>query len=50
MSEMRLHFGAGYRIYFRQAGETVTLLYGGDKHSQQADITKAREILRSLDD
>ena len=50
MSEMRLHFGPGYRVYFQRAGETVTLLYGGDKHSQNADIAKAREILNSLDD
>jgi putative addiction module killer protein len=50
ISELRVHFGPGYRIYFRRAGETITLLYGGDKHSQRADIAKAREILDELED
>lgn len=50
ISEMRIHSGAGYRIYFRRTGETITILYGGDKHSQNADIAKAKEIRSKLED
>jgi len=43
VSELRLHFGAGYRIYFGRRGQTlVILLCGGDKSSQAADITRAK--------
>jgi len=42
--ELRLHFGAGYRIYFGQAKQTlVILLMGGDKQTQDRDILKAKE-------
>lgn len=41
--EMRLHFGAGYRIYFSEADSTtVLLLCGGDKSSQDRDIARAK--------
>ena len=41
--EMRLHFGAGYRIYFSKADSTtVLLLCGGDKSSQDRDIARAK--------
>ncbi len=42
VSELRLAFGAGYRIYFSQLKEKVVLLlYGGDKSTQKKDIKKA---------
>ena len=42
--ELRLSFGAGYRIYFGEIGATVVLLlYGGDKSSQKKDVAKAKE-------
>jgi len=42
VSEMRLHFGAGYRVYFLQHGPViVVLLCGGDKSTQSADIKRA---------
>lgn len=43
VSELRLQFGAGYRIYFAQVGNTVVLLLcGGDKSTQAKDIKLAQ--------
>ena len=45
VSEMRIHFGPGYRVYFARAGEVVyVLLYGGIKRGQKRDIVKARNL------
>ena len=45
--ELRLHFGAGYRVYFASVGNSIiVLLGGGDKSTQKNDITKAKEIWR----
>ncbi len=47
VSEMRLHFGPGYRIYFLRQGTTiVVLLCGGDKSSQAEDIRQAKRFAR----
>ena len=49
ISELRLHFGPGYRVYFVQRGEgLVILLCGGDKTSQAKDIENAKKIARTL--
>jgi putative addiction module killer protein len=49
VSEMRIHFGPGYRVYFTRRGETVYLLLaGGDKSSQRRDITLAQAMAKSL--
>ncbi len=51
VSELRIHYGPGYRIYFHWRGdELVVLLCGGDKNSQQADIIKARKLANEWTD
>ena len=45
VSELKLDFGPGYRIYYIRDGQTVViLLCGGDKGSQRADIRQAQEF------
>jgi putative addiction module killer protein len=49
VSELRLDYGPGYRLYFTRRGNTfVLLLCGGDKRSQAADILKAKQLAREL--
>jgi putative addiction module killer protein len=49
VSEMRIHYGPGYRVYFvRTATTTYVLLAGGDKSSQRQDIARARRLAREL--
>ncbi len=51
VSEMRIHFGPGYRVYFTRRGKVVyLLLLGGDKSSQKRDIKHAIDMARSLDE
>ncbi|MBL1379187.1 type II toxin-antitoxin system RelE/ParE family toxin [Zobellella iuensis] len=47
VSELRIHYGPGYRVYYYQQGEVlVLLLCGGDKGSQRRDIETAHQILK----
>ena len=50
VSEMRIFYGPGYRVYFVQRGsELIVLLCGGDKSTQSADIEEAKAIAKELD-
>ena len=47
LSELRIHFGPGYRVYFKNTGkEIIVLLCGGNKSTQERDIVKAKKIAR----
>ena len=49
VSEMRIDYGPGYRVYYLQRGrQLVILLAGGDKDSQEQDIARARNLARTL--
>lgn len=49
VSEMRIHVGPGYRVYFTRRGEVVYLLLaGGDKSSQKKDIRRAVKMAKEL--
>jgi putative addiction module killer protein len=49
VSEMRIDFGPGYRVYFMRRGETVyLLLVGGDKSTQTRDVRRAKSMARDF--
>lgn len=50
VSELRIDYGSGYRVYFIRRGTTlVVLLAGGDKSTQKADIPRARTLAERLE-
>jgi putative addiction module killer protein len=50
VSELRIHYGPGYRAYLVRRGEIlVVVLCGGDKSSQGRDIKRAKEMARELE-
>lgn len=49
VSEMRIHYGPGYRLYFKRTGDVVyLLLIGGDKSGQKRDIATALKMAKLL--
>lgn len=50
VSELRIFYGPGYRVYFMQHNSVlILLLLGGDKQSQQMDIAKAKKIAKKIE-
>ncbi|HZL05739.1 MAG TPA: type II toxin-antitoxin system RelE/ParE family toxin [Coriobacteriia bacterium] len=49
VSELRITYGPGYRVYFTRMGRAlIVLLFGGDKSNQRRDIERAIQIARNL--
>jgi len=50
VSELRIHVGAGWRVYFvRRGAQVIVLLAGGSKRSQKSDIRRANPLAASLE-
>jgi len=50
ISELRVDYGPGYRVYYKQVQNCIViLLCGGDKSSQKRDIEKAKQIAKNLE-
>ena len=51
LSELRIHHGPGYRIYFKQKGKIlIFILCGGIKKTQQKDIERAKSLAKKYED
>ncbi len=50
MSELRIHYGPGYRLYFiRRGAEVIVLLCGGQKDGQRRDIERAKQMAAKME-
>ena len=51
ISEMRVHYGPGYRVYFVARGKMlIIVLAGGDKDTQDRDIERAKALTKALEE
>lgn len=51
VSELRIDYGPGYRVYYRRQGHAlIVLLAGGDKRTQDRDIRRALQLARELEE
>ena len=51
VSELKIDFGPGYRVYYTQRGDQLLLLLiGGDKSSQAKDIAKAQQLAKDFEE
>jgi putative addiction module killer protein len=51
VSELRIHYGPGYRVYFQRRGAVlIVLLCGGDKKTQARDIEMAKKLAKEWSD
>ncbi|WP_316397386.1 type II toxin-antitoxin system RelE/ParE family toxin [Bradyrhizobium sp. 33ap4] len=49
VSEMRIDYGPGYRVYFTRRGKTIVLLLcGGDKRTQSKDVKAAQKMVKEI--
>ena len=48
VSELRIDYGPGYRVYFKKQDRTVVLLAGGNKRTQSQDVGTALRLARNL--
>jgi putative addiction module killer protein len=48
VSELRIDYGPGYRVYFTKRGREIVMLAGGDKTTQSTDIKTALRLARNL--
>ena len=49
ISELRINYGPGYRVYYKKVGQTlIVLLAGGDKRTQSRDIKAAKRLVEGL--
>ena len=50
VTELRIHYGPGYRVYFQQRGAVlIVLLCGGDKKTQARDVATARKLAKEVE-
>ena len=48
VTEMRIDFGPGYRLYYTRVGNSYVMLLAGDKSLQRKDIARAQQLAREL--
>lgn len=50
LMELRIFYGPGYRVYFIYKNDTLYLILGGDKKSQQKDVEVAKQLAKQIED